>query len=468
MDRVRVFVSALLERRLQPLPECGELRLVDLRRARALAVCGGGFTGTASENEEVRQRIAAEAVRAMHARRDLARRVQPGHRRGFRIRVDADAAHDVVKRRTDLHLLLRDVDIGQFLELVVHRRQAAPDVLGRPARRDVEEHAAMLGPPTRLHLGVDRTRDLVTREQVGRAAVVPLVFVPGVRLLLRVGGVGAEELGDVPEHEALTGLVAQRAAVPPDALGDEEATDRRRPDHASRMELGHLHVDEVGARFDRHRDPVAGVLPRVRRDPPRLADAARSEDDGLRAERDELAGLAPVPNRAAHALSVGKQVPQRAFHEDVNVLRDGGVLERADHLETGAVADVREPRVTVAAEVALQDETVLGAVEESAPFLELEHAVRRFLRVQLRHAPVVQELAAAHGVAEVDLPVVLGPDVAERRGDAAFGHDRVRLAEERLADDRRLRAKSVRFDRGTQPRAAGADDDHVVLVALDL
>src|SRR5437660_9474967 len=119
-------------------------------------------------------------------------------------------------------------------------------------------------------------------------------------------------------------------------------------------------------------------------------------------------------------------------------------------------------------EVALENETVLRAVEERAPFLELEDAIGRFLRVQLRHAPVVQELAAAHGVAEVNLPVVLGPDVAERRGDAAFGHDRVRLAEERLADDRRLRAESVRFDRGTQPRAAGADDDHVVLVALDL
>jgi hypothetical protein len=54
--------------------------------------------------------------------------------------------------------------------------------------------------------------------------------------------------------------------------------------------------------------------------------------------------------------------------------------------------------------------------------------------VELRHAPVVEHLAAAHGVAEVDLPVVLGPDVAHGGGYAALGHDGVGLAQQRLAD----------------------------------
>ena len=128
------------------------------------------------------------------------------------------------------------------------------------------------------------------------------------------------------------------------------------------------------------------------------------------------------------------------------------LLERADHLEAGAVADVREARVAVAAEVALEDAAVLRAVEERAPLLELVHAVGRLLRVDLRHAPVVEDLAAAHGVAEVDLPVVLRVDVAERRGDAALGHHRVRLAEERLADERRLGAQRRRLDGGAQAR----------------
>ena len=127
------------------------------------------------------------------------------------------------------------------------------------------------------------------------------------------------------------------------------------------------------------------------------------------------------------------------------------ILQRADHLEAGAVADVREARIAVAAEVALQDAAVRRAVEHRAPRLELAHAVRRFLGVQLGHAPVVEVLAAAHRVGEVHLPVVAVVDVAERRGDAAFGHHGVRLAEQRLADhaDRHAARRRLR-----SPRAA--------------
>jgi hypothetical protein len=119
---------------------------------------------------------------------------------------------------------------------------------------------------------------------------------------------------------------------------------------------------------------------------------------------------------------------------------DRVLLQGADHFETGAIADVGEPRVAVASEVTLQDAPVLGSVEKGAPLFELEHARRRFLGVQLRHAPVVEHLAAAHRVAKVHLPVVLGVHVAERGGDAAFGHHRVRLAEERFAHESRLGA----------------------------
>src|SRR5438552_3574684 len=106
------------------------------------------------------------------------------------------------------------------------------------------------------------------------------------------------------------------------------------------------------------------------------------------------------------------------------------------------------------------------AIPSPVSLLELEDAIRRFLRVQLRHAPVVQELSAAHGVAEVDLPVVLGPHVAERRGDPPLGHHGVRLAEERLAHDRGLRAERVGLDGGAQARAARADHHDVVVVTL--
>ena len=142
------------------------------------------------------------------------------------------------------------------------------------------------------------------------------------------------------------------------------------------------------------------------------------------------------------------------------------VLERANHLQSGAIADVREPRILVPAEVALEDAAVLGAIEQRAPRFELAHPVRRFLRVQLGHAPVVDVLSAAHGVGEVDLPAVAVVDVGQRRGDAAFRHHGVRLAEERLADESDRCAGAGRCDRGAEAGAAGADDQDVVLEGL--
>ena len=113
---------------------------------------------------------------------------------------------------------------------------------------------------------------------------------------------------------------------------------------------------------------------------------------------------------------------------------DAVVLERADHLQARAVADVGEPRITMPAEVSLEDPAVVRAVEDGAPRFQLAHAVRRFLRVELGHAPVVDVLPAAHRVGEVDAPVVAVVDVAHGGGHAALGHDGVGLAQQRLAD----------------------------------
>jgi hypothetical protein len=145
---------------------------------------------------------------------------------------------------------------------------------------------------------------------------------------------------------------------------------------------------------------------------------------------------------------------------------DGVLLEGADHLQAGAVAHVGQPGVAVTAEVALQDATVLGPVEERAPALQLQHALGRLLGVELGHAPVVQHLAATHGVSEVDLPVVLRPHVAEGRRDAALGHHGVGLAEERLADQRGARSLGRGLDGGADPGAPRPHDDDVVLVRL--
>jgi hypothetical protein len=247
------------------------------------------------------------------------------------------------------------------------------------------------------------------------------------------------------------------------------------------VELDELHVDERRAGAQRQRVAVAGVLPRVAGDLERLADAARGEDDGGRLERREAPVLAEVAEDAGDGLPVHQHLGDGELVEDAQVLlavaglalvvllqRHDLLLRRADQLEAGAVADVRQPRVLVPAEVALADLAVLGAVEERAVGLQLPDPVRSLLGVQLGHARVVQELAAAHRVAEVDHPVVVGVHVPHRGGRAALGHHRVGLAEQRLREDRRPHALLAGLDRRAQPGAAGADDDDVEPVPLDV
>ena len=179
-------------------------------------------------------------------------------------------------------------------------------------------------------------------------------------------------------------------------------------------------------------------------------------------EHVEAAALAVVGQHAGDAAAVEQQLDDRVLHVHGHAEVDGVVLQRADQLEAGAVADVREARIAVAAEVALEDAAVGRAIEHRAPGFELADAIGRFLRVELGHAPVVDVLAAAHRVGEVHLPAVAVVVVRHRRGHAAFGHDGVRLAEQRLADQPDRHAGAGRFDRRAQAGAAGADDEHVV------
>ncbi len=62
----------------------------------------------------------------------------------------------------------------------------------------------------------------------------------------------------------------------------------------------------------------------------------------------------------------------------------------------------------------------------------------------------------------MDLPVVLRPQVAERRGYAAFGHHRVRLPQKAPANERSTRPGIVGGDSSSKSGSPGANYDDVV------
>ena len=479
-----------LERALRrgPVERCQRplrrgVRLVGVNRTGGvlLRVLRGELAGALAQHEQVGERVPAEAVRPVDAGGALAAREQARYPRHLRVALDADAAHHVVRGRADLHRLLRDVQAAEFLELVVHARQFLLPVLGRVEllralseplgeRLQFEEHAAVRAAAALLHLAHDAPRDVVAGEQL-RGSPRVLALVLGAEHILEafffvLGGLRAVVLRDVAEHEPRAGVVPQHAALAAHAFRDQNAANGRRPHHAGGVELHELHVDEFRARVVGERVPVAGVLPRVRRDLVRLADAAGRENDRLRAEHGPPAALAVVGERARDPVAVLQQPDDGALHVHRDALVDAVILERADEFEAGAVADVREPRVLVPAEVPLEDFAVGRAVEHRAPLFEFAHAVRGFARVKFGHAPVVDVLPAAHRIGEVDLPVVAGIDVGERRRDPAFGHHRVRLAEQRLAHQPDRYAGRAGFDGRAKARAAGPDNDDIVFVSL--
>jgi len=411
----------------------------------------------------------------------LARREKPGHGgRLLRLGVHAHAAHHVVARRADFHRRRRDIDVRQLLELVVHAGQLLLDVIGRAARRDIEENTAVWTTTSLANLSANGPRHDVAREQFGRPTRRRTLAGghrrnPAIGFLFSFRELALKHFGDVIEHEPPALAVQQHAPLAAHAFGDERAANARRPDHAGRMKLHELHVDQVGPGPQRHGMPVGRVLPRVGRDLPAAADSARCEHDCLRPEHDEPPALALVAETARYAPAAGAVPPvvgenpaDRAFHVHVDALVYALVLQRADHLQAGAIAHVRQPRICVAAEIPLQNAAVARAIEDRAPFLQLANAGRRLLGMNLRHPPLIEELAAAHRVAEMHFPVVPRIDVGERGRNSPFGHYRMSLSQQRLAHERGPRPERRRLNRRPQPGPARADDHHVVFKGLIL
>ena len=321
----------------------------------------------------------------MEPGRGLAGGVEPGHGGGGGVGIHAHAAHHVVSGRPDLHRLLRDVHVGELQELVVHRGQLPLHALGRQVA-DVQVGAAVRRAARLLHLGVDRAGHVVSRGQLGRAPCLGRpprhgVLHPLARLGVVLGVLVAARIRKVLPHEALALAVPEDPALAAHALGHQQPHDARRPHHAGRVELHELHVDQLRPGVVAEGVAVAGPLPAVAGDLVRLADAAGRQHHRLRLEEDEAAAFPIVAQGTADPIAVLEQADDRTLHVDLDTLVDAVVLQGADHLQPGAVADVGQARVLVAAEVALEDAAVFRAVEDGPPGFQLADAVGRLLGV---------------------------------------------------------------------------------------
>jgi hypothetical protein len=99
--------------------------------------------------------------------------------------------------------------------------------------------------------------------------------------------------------------------------------------------------------------------------------------------------------------------------------------------------------------MALQNPAIACAIENSAPGLQFAHPIGSLFGVEFRHLPVVDVLTAAHGIGEVDLPVIAAIHIAQCGGNSAFGHDRVGFAQQRFANQTDLATGGGCFNSST-------------------
>ena len=177
---------------------------------------------------------------------------------------------------------------------------------------------------------------------------------------------------------------------------------------------------------------------------------------------------------AAGAVGIHDQIEREVFDEELRVVLERLLIQRVQHGVAGAVrrgAGALRGAFAVmrghAAERTLIDLARVGAAERHAVVFEFDHGGGRVLAHVFDRVLVAEPVGAFDGVVKMEAPVVLA-HVAERGGNAALRRDGVRARREHFGQARGVQAFFGEAERRAQTRAAGADDDDVVLVLLDV
>src|ERR1700738_5161928 len=121
---------------------------------------------------------------------------------------------------------------------------------------------------------------------------------------------------------------------------------------------------------------VTGVLPTVARDFVSTPDSPGCKHDRFRAENFESTTFPFVTKCTDGAIAVLQDRQDRVLHVDVDAAVHTVILKRANHFQTGTISDMCKSRVSMAAEIALQNSPILGAIEHCAPRFKLAHPIR--------------------------------------------------------------------------------------------
>src|SRR5581483_1167162 len=106
------------------------------------------------------------------------------------------------------------------------------------------------------------------------------------------------------KHKTATVFIRQDTAFTAHTFSDQNSRHARWPDHAGRMKLYKLHVDQFCACRVGQRVTVAGVFPTVARNLIGPANPAGSENHRLPAENLEASSFAFVTKCAHHTIAI--------------------------------------------------------------------------------------------------------------------------------------------------------------------
>ena len=71
--------------------------------------------------------------------------------------------------------------------------------------------------------------------------------------------------------------------------------------------------------------------------------------------------------KATDAPGVDEDLGDRVLHVDLEALVHAVVLQRPDHLQAGAIADVGKARIFMSAEISLMTPAILRAIKDRPP-----------------------------------------------------------------------------------------------------